>query len=178
MKVAVAYDSVYGNTRSVAEAIAGEVRDEGHAVEMWPLREGSGVPTGSELLFLGGPTHLGRMTRPVARFVRGLGPGTGDLRAVVVFDTYGPLGRTDEERRRAERWIRPGAAGDIEEACRARSLFVYPRPLRLEVETLEGPLSAGALDCARAFARFVLLEWSAGVPASTAVGTGPLQSII
>jgi len=65
MDVAVVYESIFGNTRSVAEAIAAGVRDADPAARVSVLRAAEAKPAdvaGAGLLVVGGPTHIMRMS--------------------------------------------------------------------------------------------------------------------
>lgn len=164
MKVAIVYDSVYGNTRLLAETVASEAREAGHSVELFALREAVPREIEADVLFVGGPTHIKHMTRRVARFVRRLDAARWAHRPLVAFDTYGPLAATEEERRKQEPWIRPGAAGDIQAAARAKGLEVYPAALRVAVVDLRGPLVDGGLAEARSFTHSALVELATRLP--------------
>ena len=60
MSAIVVYESVYGNTRAVAEAIAEGLGD----ALLTPVHEAPGQVGGYELLVVGGPTHMhGMATR-------------------------------------------------------------------------------------------------------------------
>jgi hypothetical protein len=67
MRAVVIYESMYGNTRAVAEAI-GEGLGPVHEVTVVPVgRAGPEVVDGAQLLVVGGPTHIHGMTRPRSR---------------------------------------------------------------------------------------------------------------
>jgi len=58
MKAVVVYESVYGNTHEIAEAVAEGLRD-GAEVEVHAVAEASpAVVAGAGLLVVGGPTHV------------------------------------------------------------------------------------------------------------------------
>ena len=67
MRAVVVYESMYGNTRAVAEAI-GEGLGVVHEVTVVPVgHAGPEVIDGAQLLVVGGPTHIHGMTRPRSR---------------------------------------------------------------------------------------------------------------
>jgi flavodoxin len=156
VKAVVAYDSVYGNTKLIADAIAEQITADGHSAELLSLREGKRRTVEADVLFVGGPTRFKKMTRPVKGFVKRLDKDYWSKRTLVVFDTYGPLGKTDEEKRKQEKWINPGAVGGIKELAAKRGLKVHPETVRFAVSDLKGPLVPDAVDEARAFAHRVL----------------------
>lgn len=68
----VVYETMFGTTRDVALAVAAALGPEDgvRAVEVTELVEGGtrgGLPDGTELLVVGGPTHAFGMTRPGSR---------------------------------------------------------------------------------------------------------------
>jgi hypothetical protein len=63
MRAVVVYESMYGNTRLVAEAIGEGLRPV-HDVVVVPVREaGPEVMAGAQILVVGGPTHAHGMSR-------------------------------------------------------------------------------------------------------------------
>jgi hypothetical protein len=158
MKGAVVYDSVFGNTKLVAEAIAEQIRADGHTVETLNLRQEGSRKIEADFMFVGGPTRLKKMTRNVKGFVKKLDKAYWSTRPIVAFDTYGPLPKTEEERTKAEKWINPGAVGGIRALASGRGLKVHPSSLRCAVTDLKGPLEPEALDKARRFTHEFMLS--------------------
>jgi multimeric flavodoxin WrbA len=152
MKGAVVYDSVYGNTKLVAEAIAEQIRTDGHTVEILNLRQEGSRKVEADFMFVGGPTRLKKMTRNVKGFVKKQDRAYWSTRPIVAFDTYGPVPKTEEERKKGEKWIIPGAVGGIQTLASGRGLKVHSASLRCAVTDLKGPLEPEALDKARKFA--------------------------
>jgi len=68
MKAYVVYESMYGNTAAIGEAIAQELRERGLVVRCGPLTriDPAGVDDGG-LVVVGGPTHAHGMTRGATR---------------------------------------------------------------------------------------------------------------
>lgn len=67
MKVAVAYESMFGNTRRIATAV-GEGLGEHYEVEVWCVADQKARDLGGvALLVAGGPTHAWGMSRPSTR---------------------------------------------------------------------------------------------------------------
>jgi hypothetical protein len=67
MRAVVVYESMYGNTRVVAEAIAEGLRPA-HDVTVVPVnRVGPELLEGTQVLVVGGPTHVHGMTRRRSR---------------------------------------------------------------------------------------------------------------
>lgn len=150
MKGIVAYDSVNGNTKLVAEAIAEEIGKAGHQVETYYLKEGVPAAVSGDFLFVGSPTRGGKPTKRTMEFLDGLGSSWSGKPAVA-FDTVGPLSKDAEKRREWLQRIDQGgknAASRIAEACRGHGLKVA-EPLHIAVVGMWGPLAPDALDMAR-----------------------------
>jgi len=151
MKGIVAYDSVYGNTKQVAEAIAEQIRSEGHQVELIAIKdEGKGAVEG-DFLFVGSPTRMGRMTRGTKGFLEGLNSEYWKSRPVVAFDTVGPLSEDAEKRKKWLSRVDRSAATRMQELARERGLSAHPEVLHIAVTGFKGPLASDALDIARDF---------------------------
>lgn len=100
MKALVAFESIYGNTRAVAEAIAEGLEPLG-AVEVLSVDDaGDGAVEGADLLVVGGPTHMHGLSvslsriaaRGIARRLRRRGYElVADSESFLVEDSEGPL---------------------------------------------------------------------------------------
>lgn len=67
MKAVVVYESIYGNTRQVAQAIAEGLESAAETEVLSAAEAGETDPNGFGLLVVGGPTHAHGMTRPQTR---------------------------------------------------------------------------------------------------------------
>lgn len=154
MEAVVVYESAWGNTKAVAEAVSdglGErLRTELFAVGFAPPAHELDV----ELLVVGGPTHALGMSRPGTRAdaaTRGGQPldlgirawlaSSGPLRLrVAAFDTH------------VRRPNLPGAASKkAAKQLRRLGAELMAAPESFWVERAEGPLLPGELDRARAW---------------------------
>ena len=173
MRVTVVYESLFGNTRTLAEAIAEGIGTAapGADVSCVPVTEAGSVVAEADLLVAGGPTHFLGMTsqrsRRMARQYRvqaaggggrhagdapPLGPGVrewlatlpaGGGRRAAAFDT-----RLDT--------LFPGSAARlIGRILRDLGYQVIAAPEGFTVTTVQGPLSPGERERARA--------WGAGL---------------
>jgi menaquinone-dependent protoporphyrinogen IX oxidase len=160
MKGIVAYDSVHGNTKAVAEAIAEQIRSEGHQAELVSVREG-GSPIEGDFMFLGSPTRMSRATGEAREFVEKLDREYWRSRPIVIFDTVGPLSKDAEKRKKWLGMIDEGAknaASQLRELSRSRGLNVHSKILHLAVTGFKGPLASDALQMAREFTHQFLTE--------------------
>ncbi|GAA1986756.1 flavodoxin family protein [Catenulispora subtropica] len=67
MKALIVYESMYGNTRAVAEAVASGL-SSAYETEVKPVAEATGADVGqADLLVVGGPTHVHGLSRPSTR---------------------------------------------------------------------------------------------------------------
>ncbi len=68
MKALVVYESLYGNTAAIGEAIAGSLRAHGMEADARPVTKVQAAETaGFDLLVVGGPTHAHGMSRTSTR---------------------------------------------------------------------------------------------------------------
>lgn len=159
MKGIVAYDSVHGNTKQVAEAIAEQRRVDGNQVEVFNLKDKGPEVVAGDFMFIGSPTRAGRMTGNTKHFLEGLDPANWRNKPIVLFDTIGPLPKDLEKRKK---WLAmadeggKNAASKMQEACRAQGLSNCSKKLHLAVTGFLGPLAPDALDMAREFTHVFL----------------------
>jgi flavodoxin len=152
MKGVVAYDSVHGNTRQVAEAIAEQIRADGYEVEVINLKEAKPKTVKGDFMFIGSPTRGGRMTGNVKDFLGNLDAGYWRDKPIVLFDTIGPLSKDPEKRKKWLEMANQGnknAASRMREACQTRGLTNCTEILHFAVTGFMGPLASDALAIAK-----------------------------
>jgi len=141
MKGIVAYDSVHGSTKAAAEAIAEEIRSEGHEAQIIYVKEWSKGPLTGDFLLIGSPTRGGKMTKEAKEFIDSLDPGYWKGKKVVTFDTVGPLSKDAEKRRQTLASLNDkNAAGKMKEALESRGIGVE-RIMHFAVVGMWGPLA-------------------------------------
>lgn len=86
MRSVVVYASRYGNTRTIAEAIA-EILQERGAVDVFDAEHAPSTLPESDLICIGGPTERHTLTPDMVGFFDRLVPGSLRGRATVAFDT-------------------------------------------------------------------------------------------
>jgi hypothetical protein len=67
MRAVVVYESMYGNTRRVAEAIARGLAGRAEVAVVPVAEAGGGAVAGADLVVVGGPTHAHGMSRSTTR---------------------------------------------------------------------------------------------------------------
>lgn len=153
MKGIVVCDSVYGNTKQVAEAIAEEIRSEGHEVELISLKDGEAPAAMGDFMFVGSPTRMGRPTGAAKEYLSGLNVDQWKGKPIVMYDTVGPLPKDEEKRKVWMTRIDKSAASRMRDLAEGRGLTVHRELLHIAVTGFKGPLAPDALDRARDFTR-------------------------
>jgi flavodoxin len=156
MKTLVIYDSAFGNTAKIAEAIGGAL---GSPEEVRTLHVGDAKPEQAAevtLLFVGSPTQGFRPLKSITAFLKSL--PAGSLRGVKVaaFDTRISIEDIKSGMLRFMVNIGGYAAKPIARGLqKAGGELVLP-PEGFFVEGTEGPLKEGELERAAAWAKRVL----------------------
>jgi hypothetical protein len=158
MKAVVMYESMFGNSELVARAVADGLAEH-LEVEIHDVSDptAAGVPAGTELLVVGGPTHAFSMSRANTRqdairqgamnglASRGLREWLGDmpddLQAL-------PCATFDTRVSRARKLPGPAARSAARMLRRHRAHLVVP-PMSFFVDDVAGPLGGDQLTRAR-----------------------------
>ena len=152
MRIAIIYDSVFGNTAHIAEAIGRSAHSLGE-VTMLPVRDAHSLdPAAFDLLVIGSPTRGFAPTPAIAEFTASL--ATGTTRAAALDTRLEP----DHIQPAPLRWvIQVGgyAANRIAEGLRHRGYEVVEPHGDFLVEGAEGPLKPGEIERAEAWLRQV-----------------------
>ena len=178
MRVAVVYESVFGNTRAVAEAIAEGLREAAPQLAVTCRATAEATPdlATADLLVVGGPTHFLGLPSPRSRRLQhqqedqgawhhpadepDAPPGVREWleslpvvtgrRAAAAFDT------------RLGKLMAGSAARQITRMLRHHGYRVVDRPQGFVVEDYAGPLAEGERDRARAWGVTLAGELHAG----------------
>ncbi|ALE73330.1 hypothetical protein Ae168Ps1_0761 [Pseudonocardia sp. Ae168_Ps1] len=168
MHAQIVVESLFGNTRTVADAVADGLRGRGCDVVVDPPSPGTPLRPGDLLVVLG-PTHALGMSRPSTRAdaVRQGAGGSGADGIREWIDRLPPASPGDARfacaDTRVSPWIPGSAARSAHRALRHRG-YRPAAPPESFVVTGNGPLRPGEPDRARAWARTL-------VPAPTTTGT-------
>ncbi len=150
MKGLVVYDTVYGNTKLIAESIAEQIRAEGHTVDLRSAREGIPDEVAADFAFVGSPTRMAKMTRRAKKSVKVLAKGGWGDRPIFLFDTV--MVDVDKE---GGKWS--GKAADkLHDLAKESGLRPRSPVLHIEVTGMKGPLASDATEKARAYVRDAL----------------------
>jgi len=147
MKALVVYDSVYGNTERIANAIAGAIAPSG---EVKAVRAGEASVSelqSIQLLIVGSPVQGGRATEAVQAFLKSI-PANGLANiSVATFDT-----------RMAMRFAKlfGNAAERMAKSVKEKRANLVAPPEGFVVEGKEGPLREGELERAAAWAKGIV----------------------
>jgi flavodoxin len=154
LKGVVAYDSIHGSTKKAAEAIAEQIKADGHQVDLLLVKERKGDEVQGDFMFIGSPTRGGSMTKDMKEFIENLNKEKWRNRAIVAFDTLGPLSKNLEKRKSMLMNLKEDAktaATSIRRLCRERGLSVHGKVLHLAVTGMWGPLAPDGPEMAKEF---------------------------
>ncbi len=157
MKGVIVYESHFGNTKIVAEAIAAELEAAGHRAELRSVRDRHPEPPRGDILFLGSPVRMGSASARVKRFIGKLDVDAWKGRPIVVFTTILklPENATDAQKQSQEKWDR-GAGRKLSELAKSAGFEPVEKHLWVEVTGLKGPLVETAIESTREFTRDLL----------------------
>ena len=141
-KVIVTYESKYGNTRLVAEAIAEGVKEaSGTEVELSEIKEVDlDKLVEYDMILVGSPNHMGRATRGIKNFIDKLGKLNLEGKLAAVFDTY-MGGDFEKAVKKMEKQLGEKVSG----------LKISVPGLSIKVEGMKGPLVEGELPKCKTF---------------------------
>lgn len=156
MKALLVYDSQFGNTEKIAQAIGEALKAQAETILLRAADAASHAVAGYDLLVVGSPTQRFHATEPVAGWLEGL-TLTGVKAAA--FDTRFDMAEVDSRMLRMavkvageNAYAAPRIAAELE---KAGATLAAP-PEGFIVEDTEGPLRPGELERAAAWAGQIL----------------------
>jgi hypothetical protein len=182
VRAVVVYESFFGNTESIARAIASGLRLEHILAEAVDVAEvGDLDPLAYDLLVVGGPTHAFALSRPSTR---------GDAVARGGDDRYSGLGlrewlaglprctgrhraATFDTRVSKVRHLPMSAARSAARLLRDHGFTVVVHPVGFVVQDVEGPLEQREMERAIGWARSLAREVQGQVQAETELRRRP-----
>lgn len=158
MKALVLFDSLFGNTQKIAEAIGDSLRHD-LEVEVKAIKTVDAAEfSPPDLLIVGAPTHGFRPSPPTVEFLQKIPAGCLQNVLVAAFDTHINL---DSIKSKVFRFVvKTGgfAAKSIEKKLIGKGGRPVVEPAGFEVLDKEGPLLEGELDQAGLWARQIVLQ--------------------
>jgi flavodoxin len=142
MNALVIFDTKFGNTERIAQAIGEGLRPMAE-VEVRPFAEVAAIPAGLDLLVVGGPTHAHGVDPALRSFLDEIASGSVAGVAAAAFDT----------RYRVPALISGSAARGIAKRLTHMGAHLVAAPESFFVEHSEGPLAEGEVARAESWAR-------------------------
>ena len=149
----VIYDSVFGNTAKIAEAI-GEALEDTRVINVSEVTDADLEDL--EILFVGSPTRVFRATPATMNFIKGLGPKALTDVKVAAFDTRIPIDQTDSGFLKMLINLLGYADSKIAKALSKAGADLALKSDGFGVSGTEGPLIEGELERAQDWARQIL----------------------
>lgn len=139
VKVFVAYDSKYGNTKLAAESVLKGIREiEGIETAIGYVKEVDAVKVADyDVMVLGAPNHMGRPSRTMKKFVDKLAELDLKAKEAAVFGTYAGRvsARDDRAVKKLEQMVKK----------KLSNLNLILPSLSVRVIGIQGPLAEGEL---------------------------------
>jgi flavodoxin len=151
MNTLVIYDSTFGNTEKIAQAIAEVMAERGPARTLRVSKVQSSDLEGIDLLMLGCPTHKRKPTDAVQAFLECVSRKSLSGISAAVFDT----------RYRKPRLLTGSAAGRLAKSLRKAGAALLTSPQSFFVLSREGPLEEGETERAATWAREIPKSFAA-----------------
>lgn len=154
MKSLVLYDSAYGNTEKVAQAIAGVLSSQSETMLVSLSDAGYAQLSGIDLLVVGSPTQAVNMTKPMSAFLKDIPKNTLKGVKVAAFDTRFTLDKLVEVTHMKSFLVRMfgyAAKSIADQLVKKGGSLVLP-PEGFIVEDTEGPIREGELERAAEWA--------------------------
>ncbi|NUT18852.1 MAG: flavodoxin family protein [Hamadaea sp.] len=159
MTVLIIYESMYGNTESIARAIAGGFGPQAGVRLVEVSQAPVDLPDDVELVVVGAPTHGHGLSRPQSRAgaakekpVISAETGVREWAAAVGISSRRPAMATFDTRFDKPRWLTGSAAASLAKLLRRRGFAVQEPPQSFFVEHTLGPLRDGEMNRAHAWA--------------------------
>lgn len=145
MKALVVYDSLYGNTEKIAQAVGSAIT--GDIKLLRPVKTDPSELEGIDLLIVGSPTQGGRPTRAIQEFLNRVPESATKGINIAAFDT-----------RLSTKWVKifGYAAGKIARSLEKLGGTLIVSPEGFFVKGKEGPLEEGELERAASWAKEIV----------------------
>lgn len=166
MKVFIVYDSSYGNTTSIAQALAEAVRPP-HSVIVTNIDKAKTTDLlSADLIIAGSPTQGGRPTKRLHSFIDDLPANSLTGKYITAFDTRFAITKHGLALRLLMRTI-GFAAPHLFFGLKAKGGIPAHQPEGFIVDDNEGPLQQGELERAAEWMKNILRTVAAATPVNT-----------
>jgi flavodoxin len=150
MKGIVVYDSSYGNTKKIAEAISDTLKESGVEADAFYVKDVNNLSARNHnFLVLGSPTKFGTMSFAVKGFLGKVKSKEWMNKHFAAFDTENPENIERKEGSAAEK---------IAEKLREKQMNQLLPVLKAVVLGQKGPLKEGEIEQAKEYARRLAIE--------------------
>ena len=150
MRGILVYDTSYGNTRKIAEAIAETVKESGIEVDVFDVKTVKKFSAKDySFLVLGSPTRFGTMSLAMRSFLGKVKEAEWMNKPFTAFDTENP------ENIEKKGW---SAAEKISEKLRDKKMNQLVPVLKAAVEGQRGPLIEGEIQRAKDYVRELAIK--------------------
>ncbi len=155
MKILVIYDSVFGNTKAIAQAIGETLGSFGEALMVHVKDAKPGQLTGLSLLVVGSPTRAFRPTKDITGFLKKIPIGSLNGVKVAAFDTR--LSATEMDSGPIKTFVKlfGYAAKPIADRLVKKGGVLAAPPEGFFVADTEGPLTGGEIERANKWAKTI-----------------------
>lgn len=153
MKGMVVYQSKWGNSRQIAEAIGGGLVEAGHDTDVVAVESAGGPDPTLDFFVVGGPTRGARAYGPIKKFAKRMSGESWKGKRFATFSTGGTIATNKPNTQASER---------IYEILEANGLEPLEAPFKAGVQGMHGPLMDGELERAAEFGRQLGIRMSDG----------------
>jgi menaquinone-dependent protoporphyrinogen IX oxidase len=155
MKGIVIFDTSYGNTRTIAEAISEELKESGIEVTAVYVKDAKKLSAKDhDFLILGSPTKFSTMSFTVKGFIGKVKSEEWMNKPFAAFDTENPE-NIESARKENKEW---SAAEKIAAVLREKQMNQLLPVLKAVVLGWKGPLQEGEIKRAKEYARRLAVE--------------------
>jgi flavodoxin len=144
MKGTVVYQSKWGNSRQIAEAIGKGLTEAGHEAEVVDVKSAGSPGPELDFIVVGGPTRAARAFGPIKRLAKGTAGEGWRGKRFATFSTGASMATSKPSTQASER---------MHEILQANELVPLAPPFKAGVQDMHGPLVEGELERAEEFGR-------------------------
>lgn len=176
MRIVIVYESLFGNTRALAEEMASALEPAHQVGVLAAAGVTEGIVAAADLIVVGAPTHVHGLSRDSTRrstMKQGVPAETATARGVREMlaslpRNHGTAAAAFDTKAKGPRWLVGAASKPIAQHLRRLGFRLVARPESFVVVATAGPLRDGERERARA--------WVLGVAQAAAAQRGPLPA--